>query len=967
MATFESPLTNPASWNYTHLSMELPEGARYAGYKIRGLNCTIAAPTAVSVPMRSAVRKIQPDPVGPCWVELQFSPFLNRAIANELDGGVPTMYLKFADGTGIASIDNSFSQEGILINTVTEVSIGIAFEDRIVRDPVYWVKMILDAMVATAEPAASWDGFRGAVTSALGGNSAPVMLLNGAGQPMTGGTVEIDYGGGPATVFTATLVTGDGGNLQAAIARLNGIDPVAMPITDLFSTASTFILRPVVLGSPEFQMARIEDGTKGVNMIAVTANERHIQFINLNDWFAPQFATPTGAGSPALPRFTRGNKISTFINGREFFDELFRELHDATGAGNGIHHVGWAIVEDGDLIEVEDSDPADQPYTVRLAFSRISGNDGKVCVLPAKFIQLNPDAPVADTIAVVMLVHLIVLTTFLILASFEVSFARTEPAGFVLLISTVVAIPIAIAVLFDSGGNFIEQNKGIIDAIGSMPNANGVLSAYPATVADNQRATPGDFPFSTLFQFSDKFGVYHQKFSVVKKPSGFIGYCGGIDLNTDRLDDEFHLARNPFHDTHMRFEGPAVRDIALSFEERWQQEGRPGSELAFTAPSAATLGTPGDNIVQIARTYFLSTQPARAFNFAPSGDRTILDTLKKAMQAAKEFIYIEDQYFTPPDEYLDILISKVTNQEIKKLILVVPEATDQPFGDISRKNAYQQLKAADPSGKIVMAGFPRRGYTVSANDIRANSGKLILNADTADDPGLGFYDVIELGPAPRCPSPPFFLSIEGEIMYAYQAEGLPPGSEVDRDAYRSFRVLRGESVPGVKTKPKKHKAGAAATVITQSAIYIHSKTMIVDDVFLSLGSANVNRRGFYHDGEMQSFTIPETLRTSRENPIAAFRKLLWSDMLNIPRSLASTILSDPVAASKLFTRSTAQGNRFVDLAVQPGILVQGFEAEDNIILKVLQTLGVLITGPFSNYDKFFRGVVDPTTGLEPAP
>ena len=47
---------------------------------------------------------------------------------------------------------------------------------------------------------------------------------------------------------------------------------------------------------------------------------------------------------------------------------------------------------------------------------------------------------------------------------------------------------------------------------------------------------------------------------------------------------------------------------------------------------------------------------------------------------------------------------------------------------------------------------------------------------------------------------------------------------------------------------------------------MHAKVMIVDDTFLFAGSSNINRRGLYHDGEMDSFTIPQHLRR-RSRPI----------------------------------------------------------------------------------------------------
>ena len=48
-----------------------------------------------------------------------------------------------------------------------------------------------------------------------------------------------------------------------------------------------------------------------------------------------------------------------------------------------------------------------------------------------------------------------------------------------------------------------------------------------------------------------------------------------------------------------------------------------------------------------------------------------------------------------------------------------------------------------------------------------------------------------------------------------------------------------------------------------SSIYVHAKLMVVDDVFLSLGSANLDRRGFFYDGEINAFTIPAAVGAPR--------------------------------------------------------------------------------------------------------
>ena len=63
-------------------------------------------------------------------------------------------------------------------------------------------------------------------------------------------------------------------------------------------------------------------------------------------------------------------------------------------------------------------------------------------------------------------------------------------------------------------------------------------------------------------------------------------------------------------------------------------------------------------------------------------------------------------------------------------------------------------------------------------------------------------------------------------------------------------------------------------------VYVHSKIMIVDDVFATVGSANTNGRGFYVDGELNiAWTDPSAVR--------GFRLKLWSEQLGRPRDLLS--------------------------------------------------------------------------------
>ena len=143
------------------------------------------------------------------------------------------------------------------------------------------------------------------------------------------------------------------------------------------------------------------------------------------------------------------------------------------------------------------------------------------------------------------------------------------------------------------------------------------------------------FPFDELFTLIRHFGIYHQKFAVVKAGDERYGYCGGIDINPNRLDDVRHLAHGPYHDVHARVEGR--RCATSSCRSRSAGRATAAASRSRSSPRRRQrrgLGTPATDVVQVARTYFRAADPSRALAFAPHGDRTIADTMLAAIAPA---------------------------------------------------------------------------------------------------------------------------------------------------------------------------------------------------------------------------------------------------------------------------------------------------------------------------------------------
>jgi phosphatidylserine/phosphatidylglycerophosphate/cardiolipin synthase-like enzyme len=985
MPAFVSPIANPATWSIVAASpLVIPGGLRYGGYAGAAVLATIGSAENVQAPTTGILRR-GIDATGRVFVEVQVNPFPIRRVASALPGGLPTFYLVFGDAVGLSFTDGETVPGGEVLRITTDVTIIAVRQDRVMTDAALWAQQIEAAIVAGGGDASQWQPFANAVTTALtAGPASPVYLYDHAGQLRRTGTVEVLFGTTPpGGGHQVTLQPADGGDLQQAVARLNADPTVLLPIANLWGGgAVSFRLRPAATLDAA-QLVRLQDGLTAASEISVTRQERSVAFTDLEDWFAAQNAT-VPVGSPTLARFTRANLLTPFVNGPEFFEDLFAALRDAQAPTGGFHlATGWALYpqtkftkrglgEDPyatvNLTEATQQLGADNiPLTVEQAAKLIGDAGGATRFLSAEFIQIQPGQTLSPAEA--LATHALI-SGLLIFNELGFGFARTDTVGTILLLGAWLGAAIYVSNILAADGDAIEPGSAAVELLttttnAQVPNAISLYAPYPARVEDNVPPPDlTDFPFDFLFQTIRNFGIYHQKFGVVRTPARLIGYCGGIDLNPNRLDDADHLTRGPYHDVHTRLEGNAVRDLAITFEQRWLRDGIGPSAFAPAAPDPALR--PGGDVVQVARTYFAPAVGAgsRELEFAPGGDRTILDTILAAIDAATESIFIEDQYLTPPQEYTNHLIAKVQQRQIRQLVITVPGLADQPFGDVVRQAFVAALFAADGGAGIVRVGYPRRRFTSTDNESRAETGKLFLMADLAASGGG--LPTIFLGPPARIPALPFWVSVDGELIYVYDESLVPPA---EPDVMKAFTCERGTSTNFVRggaspegTWTREHRRGAPATVVDFTEIYVHAKLMIVDDVFLSVGSANLNRRGFSYDGEINVFTVPEALRASVRNPALSLRRRLWAEMLDLPTGILGPLVTDPLASGALFDRSPFAGNRFVPLDARTPHLMLGWTTGDAAFGAVLQGLGFALAA--ADQPTIYTQIVDPGSRTE---
>jgi phosphatidylserine/phosphatidylglycerophosphate/cardiolipin synthase-like enzyme len=301
-------------------------------------------------------------------------------------------------------------------------------------------------------------------------------------------------------------------------------------------------------------------------------------------------------------------------------------------------------------------------------------------------------------------------------------------------------------------------------------------------------------------------GSHHQKVLIVKGEEGLIAFCGGIDINPDRIRSTGGTPGAPFQDVHCRIQGPAAHDLLKIFLERWQDHpdhtaldaakgtllGRgddPGQQ-----PVPIALAPAGNAYVQIARTYGNGNKHAGVpggYAFARGGEQTARRMICKAIAGAKRFIYIEDQYLVSMD-ISAALAAALRAVSSLIVIILIPHADVTALGGQTR---YRRQQFIAPLRDAVQKKPNRVGV---------------------------FY----LGARPKC----------------------DPGT------------------------------------------YVHSKTMVIDDEFALIGSANLNRRSLTHDSEAVA-----AIHGPAANPLAKrLRQALWAKHLGMP----AAALADGAASAQ---------------------------------------------------------------------
>jgi phosphatidylserine/phosphatidylglycerophosphate/cardiolipin synthase-like enzyme len=532
-------------------------------------------------------------------------------------------------------------------------------------------------------------------------------------------------------------------------------------------------------------------------------------------------------------RYTNGNKIIPLIDGKDYYKDLNEELEkisSSSASGHFLCHAGWWFDHEVPLIQDHDYSVPKHTYksgTRMVDHWKRIGNNTPIFGLFLSFIG-GPHKGLIDAFPNHEIVRILNSST---------TNWRQDYVQWV--------------------SRLVLNNFGKLIGIPFVPNDE-------ATESLNE-ISKGQAIWDARYRPA---ASHHQKLCVLKNSEGLVAYVGGIDINPNRVNsldhDDFDRGQTPYHDIQAKVEGPASLDILRSFISRWNDhpalpspdEGRNGKknniscpaigfsgsnqDILFSINQAVDLRSGGTNLAQIARTYGNcsglnvteiqnggSFATASGYSFAPDGDFTIESAVLLAIHRARKFIYIEDQYLASLKVAVAVAerIKAMKNENREFFVYIV-----MPY--FERETSIQPHTPGPPDRILVSSTW---SYTMSR-----------------------WYDILNSADpfSDNCHWGLFNLSLP---KYSFEAPRWQGG---------------GPQAPPRKipfTEPDRR-------------IYVHAKAMIIDDIWATIGSANVGVRSYTNDSEMNvNFIDGKVDHSGRRISIRDFRAVLWSEHLQVFR------------------------------------------------------------------------------------
>ncbi|TPX12237.1 uncharacterized protein E0L32_007123 [Thyridium curvatum] len=273
--------------------------------------------------------------------------------------------------------------------------------------------------------------------------------------------------------------------------------------------------------------------------------------------------------------------------------------------------------------------------------------------------------------------------------------------------------------------------------------------------------------------------------------------------------DRTRVPRMPWHDISMQVVGQPARDLTRHFVQRWNylRRGRkPTRPIPFLLPPPDSNGEELENLGLTGTCEVQILRSASTWSLGiDETEASIQNAYISMIEESEHFVYMENQFFITSTETLNVkILNRIGDALVERII---------------RANENDE----DWRCVIIIPLLP--GFQNSVADQDGTSVRLILQCQ--------------------------FRSIcrgDDSIFGRLKTAGIEPEDYIQFFSLRQWgRINHG-------------------TVLTTEQLYIHAKTIIIDDRVALIGSANINERSLLGD------------RDSECAAIVRDRDMLWSTM-----------------------------------------------------------------------------------------
>lgn len=377
---------------------------------------------------------------------------------------------------------------------------------------------------------------------------------------------------------------------------------------------------------------------------------------------------------------------------------------------------------------------------------------------------------------------------------------------------------------------------------------------------------------------------HHQKMVLVdhEDPERAVGLVMGHNMLDPYWDTSDHAwkahqpnaGRNgstPRHDYSSRVTGPIVGDLFGNFKNAWQKE----TGQALPVPSFQDYPIRGQD--PRAMCQILRTQPQH-------GRQDIMTCYLQATNNATQYIHIENQYFRWPPlaEKIKAGAAKMAQwgrtpeRDGTLYLFVITNSTDAGMG-VGTVNTYRMLDSLGRADRLPEVARDQRLKDVNAQLEQTDKAMapLIKQRAALDEQarllsGAGGQSLNDR----YAPINARLAPLDAQKLKLEAAKARLEPQSLRESIFGSDRTpeaIKQANIPGLKAHIATLVAPDTPAGEAWPEVYIHAKLMLIDDAFMTLGSANINTRSMQTDSELNiAHHVPDITRPLREQQWAKY-------------------------------------------------------------------------------------------------